>query len=268
MVLKSLSKLKNLPKLEEEIIPVLLSISNFIGNLVLNLKAALNIIFIQKKIYTENFFENLRKITWTCLPISVLTVSASAIVYSIHVAPEFSKHGLTIYMGGLVGLSLIREGVPVMGSLAIITQYCSGITAQIGSMKVTEQLDAMKMAKVSPIGYILVPMLLAGTIGFPVVAIICACIGIMVNFIASNLLINVTYILFTNSILSSIDIKDIMLGLVKASIFGFVVTLVSYNCGITTIGGSKAVGNSTRLSVVINFALVIILDYIITALWL
>ena len=268
MVPKSLSDLKKFYKPEKEIIPVLILVSNFIGKLVLNLKEALNIVFIHRKIYKGNLLENLKKITWTCLPISVLTVSASAIVYSIHTAPEFSKHGLTIYLGGLVGLSLIREGVPVMGTLAIVTQYCSGITAQIGSMKVTEQLDAMKMAKVSPIGYILVPMLLAGIIGFPIVSIVCAFIGLVINFIFSNLLINITYTLYTNSILSSIDIKDIMLGLVKSSVFGFFVTLVSYNCGITTVGGSKAVGQSTRLSVVINFALVIILDYVITTLWL
>lgn len=247
---------------------LVVSVIEFVSTLILSLLEAIKISFLEKRIYYENFYENLRKVIWTCLPIATLTVGASAIVYSIHVAPEFSKRGLSIYLGGLVALALIREGVPVMGSLAIVTQFCSGMTAQIGSMKITEQLDAMKLSKVQPSAYLLLPMLLAGLIGFPIVIMICIITGLLVNFIASNFLININYHFYSTSILSALQIKDILLALLKASIFGFVATLVSYTCGVLTRGGSKALGNSTRLSVVINFALVVILDYIITALWL
>ncbi|MBI3590476.1 MAG: ABC transporter permease [Candidatus Melainabacteria bacterium] len=246
----------------------LVLISNFISTLTLSLLEAFQLVFIQRKIYINNFLESLRKIIWTCLPIATLTVGTSSIIYSIHVAPEFAERGLSVYLGGLVALALIREGAPVMGALAIVTQFCSGMTAQIGSMKITDQLDAMKMSKVSPNAFILIPMLFAGIVGFPIVIIICIVIGLTINFFSSNFLINITYSLYSNSILNAVHVKDILLALTKASIFGFFVTLVSYNCGMLTVGGSKAVGNSTRLSVVINFALVIILDYIITALWL
>lgn len=254
----------------ENIINVRLNslVNNFISTLTLSIFEALKIIFIHKKIYVENFIEDLRKIIWTCLPIATLTVSASAIIYSIHVAPEFATRGLDIYLGGLVALALIREGVPVMASLAIVTQYCSSMTAQIGSMKITEQLDAMKVLKVYPNAYLFVPMLLAGVIGFPIVVMICILLGILVNYFSSNFLIDISYHLYSSSILNAVATKDIFLALVKASIFGFFVTSVSYTCGILTYGGSKGVGNSTRLSVIINFALVVILDYIITALWL
>lgn len=243
-------------------------LNRFIFNLTTNLQEALKVIFIQRKIYKENFYENLRKVTWTCLPIATLTVAASSVIYAIHVAPAFSTRGLTMYFGGGVALALIRESVPVLGSLALVTQYCSGATAQIGSMKITEQLDAMKISKVSPVSYILVPMLLAGSIGFPIVIIISILTGVLVNFFATHLLIDITYTLYTSSITHVVQFKDIFLSLTKASIFGFIVTLISYTCGVLTTGGAKAVGNSTRLSVVINFALIIILDYIITALWL
>ena len=246
----------------------ILAANYFIAILSLNIVEAFKILFLEKKLFVENFVENFRKIIWTCLPIATLTVSTSSIVYSIHVAPESSQRGLDIYLGGLVALSLIREGVPVMGSLAVITQYCSGMTAQIGSMKVTEQIDAMKMSRVNPSAYFLLPMILAGLVGFPLVIIICILMGLFVSYISSNLLIDITFNLYSNSILHAIRIKDIAFALTKASIFGFFVTLVSYICGIMTVGGSKAVGNSTRLSVIINFALVIILDYLITALWI
>ena len=249
----------------------LIQINNFIATVSSSFIEALRIIFNdlpKGQFYSKNFFENLRKIIWTCLPIATLTVSASSIIYAIHVAPEFSKRGLSVYLGGLVAISLIREGVPVMASLAIVTQFCTGMTAQIGSMKITEQLDAMKIAKVYPAAYLLVPMLLAGLIGFPIVIIICIIIGLAINFFSTNLLINISPTLYLNSILNSVQFKDIFLALAKASIFGFVVTLISFTCGLITVGGSKAVGNSTRLSVVINFALVVILDYLITALWL
>lgn len=243
-------------------------INNFIYMLVKSLFESFNIIFIQRKIYYVNLLESLGKILWTSLPIATLTVGASSAIYSIHVAPEFSERGLSVYLGGLVALSLIREGAPVMGALAIISQFCSGMTAQIGSMKITEQLDAMKTMKVYPSGYLLVPMLCAGFIGFPLVILICILIGIFINYIVSNLLIHITYSLYFSSILHALKVNDIFLALVKSSIFGFCVTLVSYTCGILTSGGSKGVGNATRLSVIINFALVIILDYMITALWL
>ena len=243
-------------------------ISSFISNLVFSFIDVFKIIFIQRTIYYENILENLRKIIWTCLPIATLTVSASAMVYSIHIAPEFSKRGLSVYLGGIVALALIREGVPVMGTLAIVTQFCSGMTAQIGSMKITEQLDAMKILKVSPQAYLLVPGLIASVIGFPVVIVICILTGLVINFFTTNLLINISYNLYLNSILNAIQTKDLFLAILKAAVFGFFVSLISYNCGVLTRGGSKGVGNSTRLSVVINFATVVILDYIITAIWL
>ena len=249
----------------------LILINNFIATLALNLLDVFQIIYrdvIKGNFYVYNFMENLRRITWTCLPIAMLTVSVSSIIYSIHVAPEFSSHGLSIYLGGIVALALIREGVPVMGTLAIITQFCSGITAEIGSMKVTEQLDAMKLAKVNPNGYLLLPMLFAGLFGFPIVIIVCILLALVVNFIFSNLLINITHHLYLTSILNTVQLKDIFLALIKSSVFGFAATLISYTCGILTTGGSKAIGNSTRLSIIINFVLVVILDYVITALWL
>ena len=246
-------------------------INSFIYILVLSLQDAFTIIFRdlpKGRFYYENFLENLRRITWNCLPIATLTVSASAFIYSVHIAPELSRSGLTDYLGGMVSLALIREGVPVMATLAIVTQFSSGITAQIASMKVTEQLDAMKILKVYPNAYLLVPMLFAGVIGFPVVIMICILIGIIVNYIFSHMLIDINYHLYFSSILKMIEFKDISLALTKAAIFGFFITLISYISGITTKGGSKAVGSSTRLSVIINFILVVILDYIITALWL
>lgn len=246
-------------------------INNFIATLAINFTDAIKIIYRDlpdRKFYINNFLEDLRRIVWTCLPIATLTVTASAVVYSIHVAPEFSTHGLSQYLGGVVALSLIREGVPVMASLAIVTQFCTGVTAQIGSMKITEQIDAMKVSKVYPQTYLLVPMLLGGLTGFPILCMICIVIGVFANYVFCNLLINIDSHLFFNSILNVVRIKDIFLALIKTSTFGFFVTLVSYTCGMLTVGGSKAVGSSTRLSVIINFALVVILDYMITALWI
>ena len=252
-------------------IPKINAINTFVATMSLNLSevfCALFKGFQNEKFYTECFLENLKKIIWNSLPIATLTVSASSIIYSIHVAPEFSTRGLNIYFGGIVALALVREGIPVMGSLAIITHYCSGITAQIGSMRVTEQLDAMKLSKVSPALYLLLPMLLAGLICFPILIVICILVGIFVNFITTTLLVQISYNLYTTSILNALMLKDIFLALVKAASFGFVATLISYVSGILTAGGAKGVGNSTRLSVVLNFAIIIILDYIITALWL
>ena len=251
--------------------PTLQFTNKFIGILTLSLLEAMR--FINKDglaghTYIENTLENLRKIVWNALPITTLTISAISIIYSIHIAPDFAVRGLNLYFGGIVALALIREGVPVMGALAIITHYATGITAQIGSMKATEQIDAMKISKVSPVAYLLVPMIIAAVIGFPILISIGIFVGLVVSFISTSILIDLNLTLFTTSILQAIVIKDVFLAIVKAIVFGFVVSLISYTCGITTGYGAKAVGDSTKLSVVINFTLVIILDYLITALWL
>ena len=247
------------------------STNKFISILVLNLLDAVKIIWLdvfKGKFHITSFLEILRKIVWNCLPIAILTVSASAFIYSVHVAPEILRRGLSEYLGGLVALALIREGIPVMSSLALVSQYSSGITAQISSMKITEQLDAMKVLMISPSSYLLVPMLFAGLLGFPLVAMICIFIGLIVNYISSHLLIDISYNLYFSSVFKFVHIKDILLCIVKTATFGFFTALVSYTAGVLTKGGSKGVGSSTRLSVVFNFILVIVLDYLITALWL
>lgn len=252
--------------------PLFLQFNLFIYTLVTALIELLRLPFNKnittRKFYFENFIDNLKKIIWNCLPITTLTIGATSVVYAIHSSPHFSKRGLTIYIGGLIALAIIRETVPVMGTLAIITQYCTGMTAEIGSMKITEQIDALKISKVTPVQYLLAPMVLASVIGFPIISMICILFGILVSFVSTKLLIDVSSTIFFNSIISAITTNDLILALVKSIIFGFVVSCVSYTCGILTKGGAKAVGNSTRLSVVINFAVVIILDYLITAIWL
>ena len=219
-------------------------------------------------LYIESLIENLKKIVWNSFLITTLIVGAASIIYSIHTANEFSIRGLNVYYGGIIALALIRECVPVMAALAIVTYYCTGMTAQIGSMKVTEQLDAMKIAKVEPALYLLAPMLVSAIIGFPILIIVSIFIGLLVSYLSSNLITGITSTLFINSILNVIEIKDIVLALVKASAFGFIVTLISYTCGAMTTGGAKDVGESIKISVVLNFVMIVILDYLITALWL
>ena len=257
--------------LQQELRKRIFQINNFIANVGINLFQSFQVFnyeVLKGKLNYESTFEYLRRIIWACLPIATLTVSASAFIYSLHIAPELSRRGLTDFLGGLVALAMIREGVPVMASLAIISQFCSGISAQIASMKVTEQIDAMKVFKVKPVSYILVPLLIAGFFGFSLLCVICTLVGIMVNYVASYFLIEINYNLYFSSIFKVIDLDDLLLMLVKASVFGFVACLISYICGMVAVGGAKAVGSATRLSVVINFILVVVLDYVITALWL
>ena len=253
------------------LVDVIKATNNFIAILTLNFLKASGI----KKsnplsiyLYTENLTENLKRIVWNSLLITTLTVGAASIIYSIHMASEFSARGLNVYYGGIIALALIRECVPVMAALAIVTYYCTGMTAQIGSMKVTEQLDAMKIAKVEPTLYLLAPMLVSAVIGFPILIIVSIFIGLLVSYVSSNLITGITSTLFTSSILNAIEVKDIFLALIKAVVFGFTVTLISYTCGAMTTGGAKDVGDSIKISVVLNFVMIIILDYLITAIWL
>lgn len=176
-----------------------------------------------------------------------------------------AKFGATAYVGSMVALGLIRELGPVLTALMVIGRAGSAITAEIGIMRITEQIDALRSMAVDPIKYLMSPRFLAGLVAMPLLASIFNVIGILGGYIVGVGLLGLSSGTFMTQIISSVDTVDVYSGLIKSIVFGFIFGWVScykgYHCGFGAVGVNKA----TTQSVVTASVAVLVTDYFLTS---
>lgn len=196
------------------------------------------------------------------LPITLSIVGMSAIIVAMQVAGEMVKQGGGNYVGQLVTILIVREDSVIMSGFAIISMIGSSLAAEIATMRVTDQIDAIKTLKVDPIKYLFVPRVMSGMITMPFVVIISAVVGILGGALASNLAGGLNYRAYFDSVWYGLYIKDIQVCLAKAVVFGATIALVSCTCGYNAKGGAKGVGIATTKAVVWSFVSIAIWDLI------
>lgn len=194
------------------------------------------------------------------LPITLSIVGMSAIIVSMQVAGEMVKQGAGNYVGQLVTMLIVREDGVIMSGFAIISMIGSSLAAEIATMRVTEQIDAMKALKVDPIRYLFVPRVVAGIIMMPLVVIVSSLVGVLGGALASNLVGGLTYRAFFESVWYGLYMKDIQVCLAKAVVFGATIAIISCTCGYNAKGGAKGVGIATTKAVVWSFVAITIWD--------
>jgi phospholipid/cholesterol/gamma-HCH transport system permease protein len=183
----------------------------------------------------------------------------------MQIAGEMVKQGAGNYVGQLVTILIIREDGVIMSGFAIISMIGSSLASEIATMRVTEQLDAMKALKVDPIRYLFVPRVVAGSLMMPMVVIIASVIGILGGALASNLAGGLSYRAFFESVWYGLYIKDIKVCLAKAVFFGATIAIISCTCGYNAKGGAKGVGIATTKAVVWSFVAIAIWDLLFAA---
>lgn len=196
------------------------------------------------------------------LPITLSIVCMSAIIVSMQVAGEMVKQGAGNYVGRLVTILIVREDAVIMSGFAIISMIGSSLASEIATMRVTEQIDAMKALKVNPIKYLFVPRVLSGLIMMPFVVVVASVFGVLGGAIASNVMGGLSYKAFFDSVWYGLFIKDINVCLAKAVAFGGTISLISCTCGYMAKGGAKGVGMATTKAVVWSFVAIAIWDLI------
>lgn len=176
-----------------------------------------------------------------------------------------AKFGATAYTGPAVALSLIRELGPVLTALMVIGRAGSAITAEIGIMRITEQIDALRSMAVDPIKYLMTPRFLAGLVAIPLLTSAFIVIGIFGGYIVGVGLLGLSAGTFMSQITSSVEAVDVYSGIIKSVVFGFIFGWVScykgYTCGFGAVGVNKA----TTQSVVTASVAVLIVDYFLTS---
>lgn len=176
-----------------------------------------------------------------------------------------AKFGATAFTGSAVALSLIRELGPVLTALMVIGRAGSAITAEIGIMRITEQIDALHSMAVDPIRHLMAPRLLSGLIAMPLLCCVFVVVGIFGGYIVGVGLLNLSSGTFMNSITSSVTETDVYSGLIKALVFGFIFGWVSCYKGYTCGFGAEGVNRATTQSVVTASVAVLVVDYFLTS---
>ncbi|MBQ4122844.1 ABC transporter permease [bacterium] len=200
------------------------------------------------------------------LPITLSIVSMTAIILAMQIAPEMVKQGGKDYIGLLVALTMVREIGVIMSGFAIISMIGSSQASELATMRVTEQIDAMNVLKVSPFQYLFLPRVLAGFIMMPFVVVISSTVGILTGGLTAMFAAkDVTWLCYITSVWQGLYIRDINIMLFKSACFGACISLISSSCGYDASGGAKGVGIATTKAVVWSFVAIVIIDCIFAA---
>lgn len=196
-----------------------------------------------------------------------LTAFFAGIVLAFQTAYTMRQMSAEIYIASLVSLSMTREMGPVFTALVVAARVGASITAEVGTMKVTEQIDALETLATNPIRYLVVPRFLALCIMLPLLTIYADFVGIAGGFIVGVSKLHISPSLYMKKTFDALVYKDVFSGLLKSLIFAAIISIVACYEGMRTRGGAEGVGRSTTLSVVISCMLVIASDCFFTALF-
>lgn len=184
------------------------------------------------------------------------------LVLTIQSRPVLVDFGAVNMLPGMVAISIIREMGPVITALICAGKVGSGIGAELGSMRVTEQIDAMEVSSTNPVRFLIVPRVLATTLMIPLLALYADVLGILGSWIASNIKGDVSFVLFISQAFGDVDFMDFLPAVIKSFFFGAVIGLVGCYKGFNAGRGTESVGKAANSAVVIGSLLVIIVDLI------
>ena len=230
-----------------------------------------------RPVYWRDVVIQMDRIGVGSIPIILLTGLFTGMVLALQTSVELGRFGAQIYIGNLVGASMVRELGPVLSALMVAGRAGSGIAAQLGSMRVTEQIDAMESMGTDPIKKLVTPRLLAGVLMLPVLTIIADVIGILGGLIVAVLHVQIPPdiymrgvwdVLARSGFVFGFFPRDFVSGLGKPVVFGAIITLTGCYYGINAKGGTEGVGHATTRAVVTASVLILATDYFMTQLLL
>jgi len=212
----------------------------------------------------DQFARQMEFIGVKSIGIIVLTSLFTGAVFALQTGKVYGLFNMESMVGATVGLSLTREIGPVFAALMVTARACSSMAAEIGTMRVTEQIDALEAMAVSPLQYLVVPRLVAGTVMVPLLAMLFNYVGVIGSYVVGIYLLGINEGPFMYRLYYYVDAKDIWGGLIKAAIFGFLVAGISCYMGYRTKGGAEGVGRATTRAVVYSAVTILVVDYFLT----
>ena len=204
--------------------------------------------------------QQMRKIGVDSLPISLFIAAFTGIVLSLLASYTFTGAVPLYLVGTLVGKTLMLELGPVLTALALAGRVGATMAAELGTMRVTEQVDALETMAYDPYAYLVVPRVLSGIIMFPVIGAFAMATGLVTGWLSAITILPISSADFTKGLMLFYQNFDWQYGLIKLSSFGFVITLIGCFLGLSTRGGAEGVGSATTRTVVYSAAMILVLD--------
>ena len=208
----------------------------------------------------KEFIKQCYIIGYKSMPLVAITGFIMGLVLTIQSRPTLAEFGAESWLPGMVALSLIREIAPVITALICAGKISSGIGAELGSMKVTEQIDAMEVSAINPYKYLVVTRVLATTLMVPLLVVFADGIGILGGYVGVNIHSDVTMYRYFSQVLSSLDFLDIVPATIKTFFFGFFIGLIGCYKGFTAANGTESVGKAATSAVVTASLAIFIID--------
>jgi len=210
--------------------------------------------------------EQMSQMGVSSLPLVVITSVFTGAVSSVQAAYQFQDFVPMRYLGTAVGKAVVIELGPVLTALVVAGRVGASIAAELGTMKVTEQIDALETLAIDPVPFLATPRFIAGLTMLPVLTILADFVAIMGGYIVALLFLNVSSHTFLNGLKMFFHLRDVLAGLAKAFVFGGIIATIGCYQGFQTMGGARGVGQSTTRAVVVSSVMILIGDYIIASL--
>lgn len=200
------------------------------------------------------------------IPVVAITGLSTGMVLALQSYNGFQRFQAESLVGTVVALSMTRELGPVLTGLMVAGRAGAAMAAELGTMRVTEQIDALASMGVNPVKYLVLPRVLAGLIMLPILTVFCDIIGIAGGYLISTFLLDVNPTVYMKRTFDYLEMADVYGGLLKAVVFGGIIALISCRRGFDASGGAQGVGQATTGAVVVSSVLILISDYFMTAL--
>ena len=219
---------------------------------------------ISKPIHRRNTLEQMAAVGPQSIIIALVTSFFVAMVFTIQVTREFITFGATTAIGGVLALTLSRELAPVLTAVVLAGRVGSAFAAEIGTMRVTEQIDALQMLKSDPVDYLVIPRVIACALMLPMLSVLAFITGMIGGLLVATNLYNIPTTVFLNSARNFLTTWDLASALIKSVIFGVLIAVVGSSWGLTTTGGAKGVGQSTTTAVVTSLLAIFITNFFLS----
>lgn len=217
--------------------------------------------------YSEAILKQMLEIGFYSLPVVGLTAVFTGGVLALQTYAGSAKFGTDITVPTVVALGITRELGPVLVGLMVAGRIAASIAAEIGTMRVTEQIDALKTLSTDPFRYLVAPRVLSATLTLPILVLIADIIGIFGGSLTSVFSLKLSFVRYMNITLDFLTVPDITSGLIKATVFGFIIAIVGCYNGYNSKGGAEGVGRATTNAVVQSSILILCLNYLMTELF-
>lgn len=209
-------------------------------------------------------FRQMLRIGYFSLPVVGLTAIFTGAVLALQIYVGGSRFNAESFVGQVVVISMVRELGPVLAALMLAGRVSSAIAAEIGTMRVTEQIDALTTLATNPFKYLVAPRLIAATVTLPLLVLIADIIGVMGGFLAATQRLGLNAGVYMKSTIDVLEMEDVTSGLTKAAVFGFLIALMGCYHGYNSRGGAQGVGAATTDAVVSASVLILLFNYILT----